>query len=62
MECFYCQKDIEIASKKFMLAIERPYKNLWFHKDCYTLIKSEEIIYLYANIERILEYNNKKKK
>lgn len=60
MICFECEKEINLEDKKMMLAIEVPYRNLWFHKDCYNTIKEREIIYLTQNAEKCYNYHEKR--
>jgi hypothetical protein len=60
MDCFYCKKEIEEKDLKFMLAIEVPYCNLWFHRECYTVnVKPQEVLYLAQNSEMIYTYTYK---
>lgn len=33
--CPVCDKQIIIGDKKYMVALEKPYMNLYFHSDCY---------------------------
>ncbi len=61
MVCFYCSKEIQIEDKKRMVPVEIPYINLWFHKDCYDVIKSTEVIYLSQNVQMILDYKERSK-
>ena len=64
MNCFYCKE--KIVPKKneqgkcqearyTMVPLERPYLNLFFHKDCYTKIQDDITIYLTAQLS--LVYN-----
>ena len=41
--CVYCEtkrKRKLNSDNWFMLGIERPYKNIWFHKECYKKVES----------------------
>jgi hypothetical protein len=61
MNCFYCKNDIKDAEEKFMLAIEVPYVNLWFHRSCYNLnIKPQENLYLAQNAQMIYFYKDER--
>ena len=40
MMCFFCSKEIDDSSEKFMLGLDKPYVNLWFHRDCWRKIKN----------------------
>lgn len=33
--CPVCDKQIITGDKKYMVALEKPYMNLYFHSDCY---------------------------
>lgn len=57
--CFDCDKEIEPEQDKFMLALEKPYTNLWFHKSCYNAIKSEIIVYLTENEKKVYNYKER---
>ncbi len=50
-ECFYCNKKIG-ESKYFLLGLDIPYINLYFHLSCYQEIDDIET-YLKLNAERI---------
>lgn len=61
MICFYCGKEINLSEneKYQMIPIERPYVNLFFHKEnCYNEIKSIEKQYITENAERIWKWVN----
>lgn len=62
MICFHCEKEIELVDKKRMVPIEVPYRNLWFHRDCYNLIKEKEELYLTQNAEKCYNYSEKQLK
>jgi Fe-S cluster assembly iron-binding protein IscA len=54
--CFFCDLEVKKDDLKRMVALERPYINLWFHRACYSLIKDNELGYLTANIKKIFKY------
>lgn len=56
MECFYCSKEINSEHRKRLVPLEVPYGNLWFHRECYDIIKPEEELYLAQNSERCYTY------
>jgi hypothetical protein len=46
MICFHCKKELE-GQEKRMVALDRPYINLFFCFECYTLyVKSDTPAYL----------------
>lgn len=47
MICIICKEKIEKDQKRFMLAFDNPYFNLWFHRNCFWLNKN--------NINQILK-------
>lgn len=47
--CFYCEKEILPDERKFLYAIDRPYINLWFHRDHYRLIKDDMVTFILEN-------------
>ena len=53
MKCFKCGKKIE--GLKSYLALDRPYVNLPFHRDCYNGL-GDELAYVTENYNRIIEY------
>ncbi len=58
MICIVCRKELRLEDDKFMLALDRPYLNLWVHKSCWNQIKdnlkdffTQEVIeFMYNNI------------
>lgn len=54
--CFYCDEDITTEQSKFMLGIERPYVNLWFHRACYALVRGDLEAYLILNLKKVYNY------
>ena len=53
MICFYCGKEID--DLRSFMALDKPYVNLPFHRDCYKGLDNE-MEYVTTNIERITEY------
>lgn len=52
--CPVCDKHIEKGEKKYMVALERPYMNLYFHSDCYeTLDNLGDFIVDYLKLQTI---------
>lgn len=45
-----------------MYPLERPYKNLFFHKECFNEISTEIIQYLSVNLDRIYNYGVENRK
>lgn len=39
--CPICEKDIQKTDDKFMVALDKPYLNVFFHRECYLLIESD---------------------
>ena len=67
--CFYCNKPTLGGSKttdRYMLGIDIPYVNLWFHKLCFENIKMDILAYLTENVTLVYNYKDngdlKKKK
>lgn len=54
--CFKCEQEILPNTDKFMLGIEIPYKNLWFHRACWLEIKNDFEAYLLQNVELVYNY------
>ena len=63
--CFYCDLIISEADNKFMYGLDRPYINLWFHKDCFKILGNcswdEFISYFISNLDRILSHKDIRK-
>ena len=53
MKCFKCGKEID--GLKSILPLDRPYVNLFMHRDCYNSIENE-LDYVTENYDRIMEY------
>lgn len=60
MTCIFCNQ--EVTEDKFMLAIERPYLNLYVHKACYKNSMDSIQQFLEENLEKYLKTVNKQKK
>jgi hypothetical protein len=60
--CFYCGEIIKKEDKKFMLGIEKPYCNIWFHRACFILVNEDLPKYLQENASKILEYRRNQDK
>lgn len=52
INCIFCLE--KITEDWFMLALEKPYINLWVHKKCYNMNKNGD--YLRLHPELITEY------
>lgn len=50
-ECLHCKtKKRKLKSDTwFMVAIDRPYANLWFHRKCYKRYSQEELVLFLSN-------------
>ncbi|GEM_PF-2217927 len=56
MKCFYCGKVIEKNDSKIIIALDKPYINLWVHKECEIEIYNYGVNkYLNENKERIFK-------
>jgi len=53
MTCFKCNKEIEGLLS--WMALDRPYVNLPFHRECYESL-NDELAYVTEHIDRIMEY------
>jgi hypothetical protein len=51
--CFKCEKPIKEDDPIFMYAIEIPYVNLWFHRDCFEKIENTTEEYLLSNYDKL---------
>jgi len=51
-KCHRCKEVIE--NKHIMVPIDIPYKNLFFHPECYEEIKSDMENYLKADVNKIV--------
>ena len=52
-KCFKCGKEIDGLMS--ILPLDRPYVNLYHHRDCYKSIKNE-LAYVTKQYDRIIEY------
>jgi hypothetical protein len=54
-KCFKCQKDLHAKDKEFggvfMLGLDRPYVNLWFHRSCINSFDNDSTLFEYLNAE-----------
>jgi hypothetical protein len=51
-KCFDCKKELKEFGGVFMLGLDRPYVNLWFHRAC--LDKVDDLLtYLNEKIDEI---------
>ena len=64
MICFHCKKEIE--QERMMIALDRPYLNLFFHRECYNLyVEADVFAYLGKYEQSVVELSrndNKKGK
>ena len=49
MQCPVCYGEVSMAVRHFMIAVDIPYLNIFFHFDCYKGIKDNEILHEYIN-------------
>lgn len=57
--CFKCileKKNFEIGDRHTMYPLEKPYVNLFFHKDCYNQIKPNIEEFVAENMPSIIRY------
>lgn len=59
LNCFHCHLIIGADQSKFMLALEKPYMNLWFHRPCYDSVRGEIELYLAERYLDVLKYEEK---
>ena len=54
-ECLHCLATGKSISSNlwFMVAVERPYANLWFHRECYKSYTEDELIQFLSNNYKI---------
>ncbi len=53
MKCFHCREPIE--GLKSILPLDRPYVNLYMHRECYKGI-DDELAYVKKHYDRIIQY------
>lgn len=51
-KCFVCEENLDEIEEIFMLGLDRPYVNLWFHKVCLNEI-DDLLAYLETKIDKI---------
>jgi len=51
-KCFICEEDLNDFGGVFMLGLDKPYVNLWFHKVCLDEI-DDLLAYLETKIDKI---------
>jgi hypothetical protein len=54
--CFFCDKEISTGMRYKLEAVDIPYTNLLFHRDCYRLI-SDISLYIQENEKKLSIYN-----
>jgi hypothetical protein len=57
--CLVCGNNILPNDKKYMLACDRPFFNLFIHRECWYNIRENLLDWLKINIEKIVEITNK---
>jgi hypothetical protein len=61
--CPKCRREIKEQDLKFMLGIDRPYRNIWFHRSCFkSLVYPDdfpELLSLTVKLWYNTEYNIK---
>lgn len=63
MICPKCKKEILDTELKYMLALERPYLNVYMHRTCYDEVCSSSLMsFVFDNIGLLLEMWNTKSK
>jgi len=56
--CFHCDKEITSNQKKFMFGLDKPYVNIFFHRECFDSIK-DLTAYFTENAEKVYNYSCK---
>jgi hypothetical protein len=51
--CFICGEKLTEFGGVYMLGLDRPYVNLWFHRDCFNNIEEDLLMYLNTKIDKI---------
>lgn len=59
--CFYCGKEIAVGERYRLYPLDRPYANLFFHKEHFLLVEPEIIQYLSQNPNKIYNYIESRK-
>lgn len=58
--CFYCNEPIKDEHRN--IPLERPYVNLFMHRDCYDKFNQQDVeIYLNEHIKEIRKYKERTK-
>lgn len=57
MICLVCKKEVLKDQDKFMVGLDIPYVNLWFHRECYRQIENDINNFVLQNIEMVYNYN-----
>ena len=52
-DCIVCGKHLKELDGVFMLGLDRPYVNLWFHRVCFNLIEPDLLAFLNSKLEEI---------
>lgn len=56
MICVKCDKEIQVRASYRILALDRPFINLYFHPDCYPVGELAQTEFLATNRARIVQY------
>lgn len=58
MKCFYCDKEILTSEEKIMIAFDKPYANIFIHRNgcLYSVNEVGEDEYMNTHIERLYEF------
>jgi len=56
--CFHCDKEIFPDEMKFMLGIDIPYINLFFHRSCYKSIDNIQD-YILERVDKLIKIAEK---
>jgi hypothetical protein len=64
MICPYCEKEVKVfkdGSDYRMVALDRPYVNLFFHRDCFINLENDGDLFAFLtkNTEKWYNYNEK---
>jgi hypothetical protein len=54
MRCFICGERVTIVEPHMMIGLDKPYCNLWFHKDHYKSVK--DTLYSTLTVKQVLDY------
>lgn len=53
-KCPVCNQEILYTERPFMIGLEKPYMNIFFHKECYNQVEGNMTEFLDENIDNIL--------